>query len=394
MNDFTFSNPTRIYFGHDGIKRALSAEAPAMGETVMLAYGGGSAKRTGTFDAIASQLADTGKRVVEFAGIMPNPTYAKVQEGADLARREQVDFIVALGGGSVIDCCKAVSAQAKLPDGVDLWAFEHEQGGMPGAFIPMGAVVTASGTGAEMNSGAVITHEELRVKGPVWGAQPAFAVLDPALTMTVPERQVISGAFDTLSHCMETYFGVPGEYNLSDSVNEAIMRDVIRHMRTLAHDDLHDYEARSELMWASAMAENSILKIGKVTDFQAHMIEHQLGAFTDCNHGCGLAAIHPALYRHLAPENPAKFAQFAQRVWDIPSTEPDGTCKADEQLAAEGVEALAEFIREVGLPTTLTELGITDESVLAATAKTCVLTAGCAKKLTRDEVLDILHESL
>lgn len=386
MNDFTFCNPTRVYFGHDGIARALDAEMPAMGDTVMIAYGGGSVMRTGTFDAVADRLRAAGKRVVAFGGVMPNPTYAKVQEGAELARREGVDFILALGGGSVVDCCKVVSAQARLDE--DLWSLERDRGGSPTDLIPIGALVTVSGTGAEMNNGAVITHEDLQVKGPLWGAQPAFAVLDPDVMMTVPPAQVVSGAFDTLSHCMETYFGVPGEYNLSDSINEAIMRDVIRHLRTVAFDP-HDYEARSELAWASAMAENSILKIGKVTDFQCHMIEHQLGALTDCNHGQGLAAIHPALYRHLAAANPAKFARFAVEVMGV---DPQG--RDEQEMALAGVDALASLIAEVGLPTTLTEMGITDEAVLRQVADTSVLTAGCCKRLDPDEILAILHESL
>lgn len=391
MRDFTFCNPTKVYFGHEAVEQALAAEMPAMGDTVMIAYGGGSVKRTGLFDRIVAALEGAGKRVVEFGGIMPNPTYAKAQEGAQLVRDEGVDFILAVGGGSTIDCCKVVSAQARLDE--DLWAFEHA-GGAPSEFVPMGAIVTVSGTGAEMNPGAVITNEDVTVKGPLWGAQARFAVLEPDITLTVPPRQVISGAFDTLSHCMETYFGVPGENNLSDAMNEAIMTQVIRHMRTLVHENMDDYEARSELMWASAMAENSILKIGKVTDFQAHQIEHQLGAHTDCNHGCGLAAIHPALYRHLAPANPAKFARFATVVWGIPKADDAGNPKSDEALAAEGIDALAAFIAEMGLPTTLTEMGITDREMLRCVADTSNTTAGCCKKLDADEIYAILLESL
>lgn len=231
MNNFIFENKTKVYFGKGGVKEYLGGLLANFGETVMLAYGGGSIKCNGVYDEIMGILNAQGKCVVEFSGIMSNPTYAKVQEGAKLARENHVDLILAVGGGSVSDCCK-----------------------------------------------------------------------------------VISGAFDTLSHAMETYFGKPDENNLSDDINEAVMRSVIRNIRILLTDS-ENYDARSELAQASAMAENGVLKIGKVTDFQAHQIEHQLGAYTNCNHGAGLAVIHPVLYRHIYKSGAARFARFAQNVW-------------------------------------------------------------------------------
>ena len=230
--------------------------------------------------------------------------------------------------------------------------------------------------------------EGMEPKGAVWGASASFAILDPTYTLSLPMKQVISGAFDTLSHCMETYFGMPGADNLSDRMNEAIMVSVIENIRVLLKDNLN-MTARSELEWASAMAENGILKIGKVTDFQGHQIEHQLGAYTDCNHGCGLAVIHPALYRHMYKEAPARFARFAQVVWGV---DPAG--RTEEETAQAGIDALAAFIRKIGLPTTFTEMGITDESVLRATADTCNLTAGCCKRFDRDEIFQLLKEYL
>lgn len=231
MNNFIFENKTKVYFGKGGVKEYLGGLLANFGETVMLAYGGGSIKCNGVYDEIMGILNAQGKCVVEFSGIMSNPTYAKVQEGAKLARENHVDLILAVGGGSVSDCCK-----------------------------------------------------------------------------------VTSGAFDTLSHAMETYFGKPDENNLSDDINEAVMRSVIRSIRILLTDP-ENYDARSELAQASAMAENGVLKIGKVTDFQAHQIQHQLGAYTDCNHGAGLAVIHPVLYRHIYKSGAARFARFAQNVW-------------------------------------------------------------------------------
>ena len=303
MNNFIFENKTTVYFGKGGVKEYLGGLLANFGETVMLAYGGGSIKRNGAYDEIMGILNAQGKCVVEFSGIMSNPTYAKVQEGAKLARENHVDLILAAGGGSVSDCCK-----------------------------------------------------------------------------------VISGAFDTLSHAMETYFGKPDENNLSDDINEAAMRSVIRNIRILLTDP-ENYDARSELAWASAMAENGVLKIGKVTDFQAHQIEHQLGAYTNCNHGAGLAVIHPVLYRHIYKSGAARFTRWAQNVWGIAPKGSDGETAA-------GIDALAAFIKEIGLPTSFAELGIPADTDFRAVADSTNITAGCCKKLTHDEIYEILQECL
>ena len=304
MNNFIFENKTKVYFGKGGVKEYLGGLLANFGETVMLAYGGGSIKCNGVYDEIMGILNAQGKCVVEFSGIMSNPTYDKVQEGAKLARENHVDLILAAGGGSVSDCCK-----------------------------------------------------------------------------------VISGAFDTLSHAMETYFGKPDENNLSDDINEAVMRSVIRNIRILLTDP-ENYDARSELAQASAMAENGVLKIGKVTDFQAHQIEHQLGAYTNCNHGAGLAVIHPVLYRHIYKSGTARFTRWAQNVWGIA---PKGS---DEETAAAGIDALAAFIKEIGLPTSFAELGIPADTDFRAVADSTNITAGCCKKLTHDEIYEILQECL
>lgn len=386
MKEFVMNPMPKVYFGKGALKQALEAEMPKVGPNVMLAYGGGSIKKNGIYDEVMNLLQAAGKNVVEFTGIMANPTYAKVQEGARIARERQVDFILAVGGGSVIDCCKVVSAQAKMEE--DLWEAEFVKHVFPTQFIPMGAVTTASGTGSEMNSGAVITNEETHQKNGMGGALSSFAVLDPTYTLTVSMSQVISGAFDTFSHAMETYFGQPAENNVSDEVNEAIMRNTI-HNIWKAIADPQDVEARSELMWDSAMAENGILKLGKVTDFQAHMIEHQLGAYTDCNHGQGLAVIHPRLYRHIYQNGLEKFKRYAVEVWKI-----DPTGMSDDEVALVGIEALEKFISEIGLPTTLSQMGITDVDMLKKVADSTILTAGCCKKLNHEEIFEILKECL
>ena len=381
MNRFTFTYPTKVYFGEDTLAQALSQELPRMGSTVMLAYGGGSLKKSGIYDTLKNLLTQAGKEVVDFSGIMPNPTYTKVQEGAALAKERGVDFILAAGGGSVIDCCKVISVQAMTDE--DIWDMEYKNGKFPAAGIPTGAVVTASGTGAEMNAGAVITYEEKMWKGPIVGTSASFAVLDPSCTATVPPMQVVSGAFDTLSRAMETYLGNSDKDNVSDDVALAIMKNTVVNMRRLLVNS-SDMQARGNLMWDSAMAENGILKVGRLTDFQAHQIEHQLGAYTDCNHGQGLAVIHPAYYRHILKDAKEKFTRFAKEVFG-------------KNTAEEGLAALTAFIEECGLPTKLgglqSKTAITPQ-LLRQVADSCNIIKTGPRELSRDEIYKILCECM
>lgn len=382
MDSFVYQYPVKQYFGKGCAEEAIKKELKTIGRNVLLAYGGDSLKRTGLYEKLRTWLEEAGKQVTDFGGIMPNPTYNKVQEGAALVRKYKIDFILAAGGGSVLDCCKIVSAQAKLEE--DIWDMQYAKHLYAKEFVPMGAVVTASGTGAEQNNGAVITHEEKKLKQALFGAYYSFAVLDSDLTKTLPMKQVISGAFDTLSHCMETYMGRPQETNLSDEINEAIMRNVIKNLRSLIKNPDDDF-ARGELMWASAIAENGMLKLGKQTDFQCHMIEHAVGAYTDCNHGQGLAVIHPALYRHLLDSGKEKLARMAETVWRVKGT-------TTEETAMRGIETLEAFIREIGLLTHWSEMGITDETVLRAAADTSIIMPGCCRQFSRDEIFEILKE--
>ena len=394
MNNFNFQYPVRQHFGKGCAENAIKEEMKRVGKRVLLAYGGGSLKRTGLYNKIKTWLEESGKEVVDFGGIMSNPTYAKVKEGARIVREEHIDFILAVGGGSVIDCCKIVSSQAKMD--VDAWDDWYVGHNLPKEFVPMGAVVTASGTGAEQNNGAVITNEEKKLKQPLFGAYHSFAILDSDLTKTLPMKQVVSGAFDTLSHCMETYMGKPQSTNISDEINEAVMRNVIKNIHAIIADPDNDF-ARGELMWDSAMAENGLLKLGKLTDFQCHMIEHAVGAYTDCNHGQGLAILHPTFYRHLLDAGTAKLARMAQEVWGVKCDVEGVTYKnADATelrvIAAKGIDALENFIKEIGLPTRWIEIGITDDTILRAAADTCFLLPGCCKQMSRDEIYELLEE--
>ncbi|WP_199589167.1 iron-containing alcohol dehydrogenase [Coprobacillus sp. AF33-1AC] len=258
MNTFNYSYPVKVYFGKGSAKEAFSNELKKYGSKVLLAYGGGSIKSNGIYDEIVSALKEENKEIIEFNGIMSNPTYKKVQAGVELVKKEKIDFILAVGGGSVIDCCKVISTQATIDE--DIWDLEYVKGQFSTTGIPMGAVVTASGTGAEMNGGAVITHEEKNWKGGIFASTADFAVLDPTYTMTVPTMQVLSGAFDTLSHALETYLGNSDQDNVSDDIAIAVMKNTVVNMRRLLKD-IHDEQARSNLMWNSAMAENGILKM-------------------------------------------------------------------------------------------------------------------------------------
>ena len=381
MQKFVYEYATKVYFGEGAVREHLAEAVSGYGKNVMLAYGGGSVKKNGIYDELKTILENAGKTVTDFSGIMSNPTYAKVQEGAKLAKEQKIDFILAVGGGSVIDCCKIVAAQAKTDK--DLWEMEMTEHQFPTEVLPMGAVVTASGTGAEMNGGAVITNEEKIIKAGMAAAAPRFAILDPEYTMSLPHMQVISGAFDTLSHAMETYFGNSDQDNVSDDVALAIMRNTVVNMRRLLKN-VNDIQARSNLMRDSAMAENGILKVGRVTDFQAHQLEHQLGAYTDCNHGQGLAVIHPAYYRHIVKDAKEKFERFGKEVFGVES-------------AGESLEALAAFIKECGLPTKMGELRSKTEitpELLKNVADTCNVIKCNPRELGRDEIYEILMECM
>ena len=385
MNNFIFQNATKVYFGKGCVKEYLAC-LTKNANTILLAYGGGSIKRNGVYDEIVSILKEAGKTIVEFSGIMSNPTYAKVQEGAKLARENHADMILAVGGGSAMDCCKAVSLAARYDGDIwdDFWA-------RPGVIdfepLPLGVVVTVAGTGSECNGGAVITNEEKKVKtGRDYPAlNPRFALMDPTYTFSVPLRQMASGSFDILSHIMETYFSAPNEDNVSDDIMEALMRSVIRNLRA-AMKDPEDYTARSNLMWDATMAENRLIKMGKKCDFECHNMEHQLGAYTNCNHGCGLAVLHPVYYRHIYKEGLPKFVRFAENVWGIARNG-----KTDEELALAGIDALASFIKELDLPTTLKELGA-DKAQLKEIAGSCGISQGSYKPMTHEEILAIFQE--
>lgn len=389
MNNFIFENATKVFFGQGCVKEYLSCLSSHYGRKVMLCYGGGSIKKNGIYEEVMQSLKKAGKEVVEFPSIMANPTYSKVLEGAVLAKEQRVDLILGVGGGSVMDCCKAISMAAAYNGDIwnDFWA---RLGIIDFDPIPLGVIVTVAGTGSEMNGGAVITNEALKVKtGRDYPeCNPVFALLDPAYTYTVPKFQMVSGGFDILSHIMETYFSRPDEDNVSDDISESLMKGVIRDLRAAVKNP-EDYTARSNLMWESTMGENRIIKLGKHMDFECHQMEHQLGAYTDCNHGAGLAVLHPVYYRHIYRDGLVKFQKFAVNVWGIL---PEG--KSADELALAGVEALADFVKELELPTTLRELGVDKHTDLKMIADSCNLVSESYRKMTHEEIFEIFKECL
>lgn len=387
MNSFVFENATRVYFGQGCVREQLAGVLGEFGETVLLAYGGGSIRKNGIYQEVMEALLKAGKKVVEFPGIMPNPTYKKMMEGKKAVQENGVDLILGVGGGSVMDCCKAISMAAATDR--DVWEeFWINRGVVDFDPVPVGVVVTVVGTGSEVNGEGVITHEEQKIKTSRHypRCNPKFAMLDPTYTYSVPPMQTAAGGFDMLSHVMETYFSEPDEDNISDGISETLMRTIVKNL-PVAMKEPENYEARSNLMWTSTMAEIGIIKLGKKCDFEAHMIEHQMGAYTDCNHGMGLAVIHPAYYRRICRDGVRKFARFAREVWNI---SPEG--RSEEELAFAGIDALEAFIRSLGLPTSLRKLGFADRDVLKPIADSCILNDGGYRKLTCKEILEILEE--
>lgn len=389
LGDFTYQNPTKIHFGRNALQ-ALTDELAKYGEKVQLVYGGGSIKRTGIYDQVIEALSLAGKTVVEDAGVMPNPTIEKLREGVAIARENKVDFILAVGGGSCIDYAKAVSISVNLPEDEDPWDVYYTRFEEPTCeIIPVGAVLTMVGTGSEMNGGAVITNHEAGLKiGHVFGPEvfPKFAILNPEFTYTLPQYQMVAGIFDIMNHITEQYFSGDDD-NTSDYVSEGLMRSLI-HASRIAVKDPKNYEARSNIMWTATWALNTLVAMGKSTDWEVHMLGQAVGALTDATHGMTLSATALPYYRHIMPYGLQKFVRFATAVWGV---DPKG--KTDEQIATEGLDAMEAWMREIGCVMNITELGC-DESMLDALADSTLVMEGGYHVLTRDEIIEIFRESL
>ncbi|MDO4265535.1 MAG: iron-containing alcohol dehydrogenase [Eubacteriales bacterium] len=381
--DFTYYNPTRIHFGKTALSH-LGEELSAYGSNVLLVYGKNAIKSMGLYDEIMQILKENGKTVTELSGIKSNPTYKQMMEGARLVRENQIDLILAVGGGSVIDCSKGISLSAYCEG--DPWQrywvnFEP----VNNRIVPVGCVLTMAGTASEMNGGSVITNEDEMIKGgrtyPA-NVNPKFSILNPEYTYSVPKRQMVSGIFDTFSHLMEQYF-TGNDDNTTDYIIEGVMTSLI-HSARAALKDPEDYEARSNLMWCATMGLNKLTGLSKEQDWEVHMIEHQLGAYTDCPHGEGLAVISIPYYRYIYKDGIDKFVRFAKRIWGI-----DTDAMSKEEAALAGIDALAAFSRELGLPETLRELGTTEE-MLPKIAASCVKGGGY-RPMEETDILAVLR---
>ncbi|MBQ6262733.1 MAG: iron-containing alcohol dehydrogenase [Clostridia bacterium] len=387
LGNFSYKNATKLYFGEDSLKY-LNDELPKYGKNVVFIYGGGSIKKNGIYDEVKKILSENGKNVVEDTGVMPNPTSDKLREGVKIAREHKADLLLAVGGGSCCDYAKAVSVSVNC--GEDPWEKYFVRFDEPTCeIVPVGCVLTMAGTGSEMNAGAVITDRETRQKtGHVFGDEvmPKFSILNPRFTMSLPKRQMVAGIYDIFNHICEQYFSGEDD-NVSDRLAEALMKSVIRDS-LVAVEDPYNYEARSNVMWAATWALNTLISCGKTTDWMVHMLGQAAGGFTDATHGMTLAAVSLPYYRYVMPYGLRKFRRFAVEVWGV---EEKG--KTDEQIASDGLDAMAEWMRTIGVTMSLSELGVTDDMIEGIADATFILDGGY-KILTHDEVVAILRDSL
>ena len=388
LGNFSYCNPTKLYFGEDSLNY-LNTELPKYGKKVVLIYGGGSIKKNGIYDEVVRILRDNGKDVAEIAGVMPNPTLPKLYEGIEIARRHQADLLLAVGGGSVCDYAKAVSVSVNCKE--DPWEKYYLRFEEPDCeTLPVGCVLTMVGTGSEMNAGAVITNPDTRQKiGHVFADEkimPRFAILNPKYTLTLPRYQMVAGIYDIFNHICEQYFSGEDD-NVSDYISEGLMRSLL-HSSRIANKDPQDYEARSNIMWTATWALNTLVAKGKSTDWMVHMLGQAVGAYTNATHGMTLAAVSLPYYRYILPYGLQKFKRFAVNVWDV---DPAG--KTDEQVAEEGLRAMESWMRELGLVMNISELGAAEEMLEGIADATLVMNGGY-KVLDRAEILSILKNSL
>lgn len=387
LGNFSYSNPTKIYFGEDSLNY-LNKELTKYGKNILLAYGGGSIKKTGLYDRIVKILKDNGKEVFEDGGVMPNPTVEKLYEGCKIAKENDVDLILAIGGGSVCDYAKAVSVSTYCEE--DPWdKYYLRMENVDNKIIPVGCVLTMVGTGSEMNGGSVITNHDTKLKiGHVFGDNvfPKFTILNPVFTYTIPQYQMVAGFFDIMSHILEQYFSNEDD-NTSDYMMEGLLKSLI-HSSMIAVKNPTDYEARSNIMWTATWALNTFVGKGKSQDWMVHMIGQSIGAYTDATHGMTLSAISIPYYRFIMPYGLNKFKRYAINVWNV---NPEG--KTEEQIAKEGLDQMETYMKELGLAMNIKDLGVT-EDMLDGIAKGSFILKGGYKILNHDEIMQILKNSM
>lgn len=388
LGNFRYCNPTALYFGDNALDY-LDDELPKYGENVVLVYGGGSIKKNGIYDEVIEKLKKNGKQVAEIAGVMPNPTLAKLYEGIDIARKHQANFILAVGGGSVCDYAKALSVSIHCDE--DPWDKYYLKFEEPVCeIVPVGCVLTMVGTGSEMNAGAVITNTEQKMKiGHVFASEdvmPKFSILNPTYTLTLPHYQMVSGIYDIFNHICEQYFSGEDD-NTSDYISEGLMKSLI-HSSRIANKDPQNYEARSNIMWTATWALNTLIAKGKSTDWMVHMIGQAVGAHTNATHGMTLSAVSLPYYRYIMKDGLAKFKRFAMQVWNV-----DPSNKSDEEIAEEGLAKMEEWMNVLGLVMHISEFGVNENQIDDIVKSTIILTDGY-KVLNAEDLANILKASL
>lgn len=393
MFDFEYCTPTKVIFGRQTEKRTGELCRAFGARKVLIHYGGGSALRSGLIDRVKASLDASGISYIELGGVVPNPHLAKVREGIALGLREGADFILAVGGGSVIDSAKAISYGMAEPD-KDVWElFEKKR--KAEKFLPLASVLTISAAGSETSNSCVITNEQTKEKRSYNDniSRPLFAVMNPELTMSLPDYQTESGCADIMMHTMERYFTQGGNMELTDAIAEGLLKTVMRCAEILHHDP-QNYEARAEVMWAGSLSHNGLTGCGNDGgDFASHALEHELGGMFDVAHGAGLAAVWPSWARYVYQDCLPRFVRYAVNVMGVPPQE------SDEATAQKGIEAMEDFYRRIGMPTNLRELGIepTGEQILEM-AESCARAAGgrkgSAKVLCQEDMAEIYRMAL
>ncbi|MFB5268068.1 iron-containing alcohol dehydrogenase [Paenibacillus enshidis] len=387
MKAFDFRNPTRLIFGK-GQLELLKREVPKYGKRVLLVYGGGSIKRSGLYDQVIGLLRESDAEVTELAGVEPNPRLSTVHKGVELCKTNHIELILAVGGGSVLDCAKAIAVGAKY-DG-DMWDFV-ERKAVPQDALPLGTVLTMAATGSEMNGGSVITNEATQEKMG-WGsplAYPAFSILDPAFTFTLPKDQTIYGMVDMMTHVLEHYFHLETNTHVQLGWCETVLRTVIETAPKLV-EDLENYELRETIMYCGTMALNGFLNMGLAGDWATHNIEHAVSAVYDIPHGGGLAIIFPNWMTYSLHVKPERFKRLAVNVFNV---NPEG--KSDEQVGEEGIQALRDFWTSIGAPSRLADYDIGDKDIeLMADKAVRFGPFGGFNKLQREDVVAIYKASL
>lgn len=380
VKDFVYQMPVKVYFGENSVKRYLKDELKHYGKNIMLAYGQESIKRNDIYDEVIEVLGECEKNIIDFPGISANPTYEKVLDGIRLYKENNVDLILAIGGGSVIDCCKVICSGTEINE--DIWEVQLEKGLIPENMGNFAVILTLSGAGAEMDCLGAVTYEKRHEKKTLTGPYAKFVIEDPNYIMTVPLKVFMPGVFDSLTHCMETYFGKTT--NVSDLLNEGLMKDIIYNMRELIHGN-DSLEVRSNLMWDSSLVQTFLFNVGKPGDFQAHKIENALGAYSHGTHGQQLAVIQPAYYRAVYNGDISKFTRFSRVIMEIHDKD------SEENIALKGIEALEKLIKEAQLSTTFTELGYElTEDIARTVSQTCEISKTGPRELTREEIYELL----